>query len=257
MACMHRIKRRCFFLLWLLVSGFTHGETVTIKADYWYPYNGEPNSPQPGYMIELAQLILEPLGFTVEYRQLNWQRALSSTLIGTTDCVVGATKKEAPNLVFAQLPWGVSETQVYVRHTDPWRYHDLESFTGRKTGLILGYIYGEELDGYFQTHKGELFDYISGDNPMQQNIHKLMAGRIDGLLETEPVMDATLTKLGLSTKIIKAGVIGETEALYLACNGYQARSQQIVRLVNEHMPTLFASQRFTQLLEKYGIESWQ
>ena len=32
---------------------------VTIRADNWYPMNGEPSADQPGYMIELATAIFK------------------------------------------------------------------------------------------------------------------------------------------------------------------------------------------------------
>lgn len=253
---MHSIRLSRFIVLTLLTACASHAEKVSIRADAWYPYNGIPNTSDPGYMIELAQMIFEPFGFEVDYQILNWQRSVSNAQMGTTDCVIGVSKEEAPQLVFAELPWGVAQSQVYVKQTDPWQYAGLASFEGRRTGLILGYHYTEPFDGYFKTYQGQLFEYISGDNPLQQNIRKLLADRIQGMIETTTVMDAMLKKMGLSQQIRKAGVIGEAEDVYIACNGYQQHSQKIMSIINQQMPILLESGQVSDVLNKYGVTQW-
>lgn len=243
-------------VLLLLAIPPCHADKISIRADIWYPYNGMPNAQNPGYMVELAQLIFMPLGYEVDYQVLNWQRAVSNAQIGISDCVIGASKEEAPQLVFAQLPWGVAQSQIYVKQTDPWQYVDLASFNGRKTGLVLGYTYGEPFDGYFKTHKGRLFEYITGEDPVMQNIQKLQAGRIQGVIETSTVMDAILSKLQLTQQIRKAGMIGEGDAVYIACNGYQPHSQKIIEIIDQQMPILMESGQVHNLLNKYGVSPW-
>ena len=43
----------------VLTAGFATAATITLRADSWGPYNEEPKSAQPGYMIEVAKLIFE------------------------------------------------------------------------------------------------------------------------------------------------------------------------------------------------------
>ena len=43
----------------VLTAGFATAATITIRADSWAPYNEEPKSAQPGYMIDVAKLIFE------------------------------------------------------------------------------------------------------------------------------------------------------------------------------------------------------
>ena len=51
---MHRVWLVLLFLSCPVVS---LADTVTLRADEWYPYNGDPDAERPGYMIELAQTI--------------------------------------------------------------------------------------------------------------------------------------------------------------------------------------------------------
>lgn len=47
----------------LIAASFTvQAEEISIRADVWYPHNGEPTSAAPGYMIEIAKAVLGPAG---------------------------------------------------------------------------------------------------------------------------------------------------------------------------------------------------
>ncbi|MDX1695915.1 MAG: ABC transporter substrate-binding protein, partial [Ketobacteraceae bacterium] len=59
---------------------------LSIRADRWYPMNGDPYAEKPGYMIELARLIMADHGYKVDYRILPWKRALKYVAKGRADC---------------------------------------------------------------------------------------------------------------------------------------------------------------------------
>jgi polar amino acid transport system substrate-binding protein len=63
----------------LVVS--VQAQTISIRADYWYPMNGDPNSDKPGYMIDLAKAIFEPQGIAVDYQLMPWSRAIQETRV--------------------------------------------------------------------------------------------------------------------------------------------------------------------------------
>jgi len=42
-------------LLSLFLISPAIADTITIRADVWCPYNCEPDSEKPGYMIEIVQ----------------------------------------------------------------------------------------------------------------------------------------------------------------------------------------------------------
>jgi polar amino acid transport system substrate-binding protein len=48
-----------FVLVCGLCSTFSYADVVSIRADAWYPINGDAGSEAPGYMIEIAEVIFK------------------------------------------------------------------------------------------------------------------------------------------------------------------------------------------------------
>ena len=42
-------------------------EVGTLRADSWYPYNGDPKAENPGYMVEVARLAFAKAGYQLDY----------------------------------------------------------------------------------------------------------------------------------------------------------------------------------------------
>ena len=80
--------------------GFASDANVLrIRADSWMPFNGDPASEKPGYVVEVLREIFGPLGIKVDYQIMPWASALKAAEAGEIDGVIGANKKEAVNLV--------------------------------------------------------------------------------------------------------------------------------------------------------------
>ncbi len=248
---------RIFCLLLSLLSMPSLAATLHIRADEWYPMNGEPQSELPGYMIELAQHIFEPMGINVDYQLLPWKRALAEARKGSVDCVVGALKEEAPDFIYPQHHWGIDQASVYVLKQDNWRFKgQLSEFSKRSTGVILGYFYGDGLDEYITQHSGNSMQVVTGEKPLQQNISKLLAGRINGMIETNSVMKSHLKHLQISHKIIVAGSVGLPAAMYIACSPIKLNSQRYVNIIDQAMPKLRKSGKLKSILARYGLPLW-
>lgn len=103
------------FALVALSTTAMANQTISIRADNWYPMNGNPESNLPGYMIELARAIFKQHGYEVNYETMPWKRALSTVKTGKHDCVVGAYKEDAPGFVFPTESWGMDQADFFVK----------------------------------------------------------------------------------------------------------------------------------------------
>jgi len=92
--------KRLALIALLSTSISAWSETLTIRADEWFPMNGDPDSSNPGYMIDFAKAVFEPKGIKVDYALMPWKRALYEVRKGNNDCVVGAYESEAPGFLF-------------------------------------------------------------------------------------------------------------------------------------------------------------
>lgn len=246
---------RCLSVIMLAVFAINlHAQTISIRADYWYPMNGDPTSEKPGYMIELAKAIFEPQGITVDYQLKPWSRSIQETRIGKSDCVVGAYKVSVPDFIFPKQHWGLDQTLFYTLANDDWRYlGDVRALDKRKMGVISDYSYGKKLDEIFIKINAQS---AKGDNALETNIKKILTGRIDTMIESHYVMANKLMEMQLSDKIISAGDTQQGAPMYLACTPNTTRTQKFITLVNQAMPKLKASGQLQKILSTYNIESW-
>ena len=72
-------------LLFLALAFPASGAELRLVADEWFPYNGRPGAPNEGYMIDLARRIAADAGERVDYRTLDWRRALEEVRAGRAD----------------------------------------------------------------------------------------------------------------------------------------------------------------------------
>lgn len=252
------MKLKYLYGLMLISSSFfAHSDVLTIRADAWYPMNGDPHAPNPGYMIDLAKVILEPEGIEVEYQISPWKRAVYDALSGNIDCIVGATMEEAKGLLLPDHSWGLAISALYILSDDPWRVSDLEDLLNRRTGLVTGYEYGDELDPFFEKNKGKAFQFVSGEDPLKLNLTKLLARKIDGVLETTSVMDAYIKANDLQGRVINGGELGPRLPLYIACTDKYARTRKAIQLFNAALPRMRANGELANILGTYGLIDWE
>ncbi len=240
----------------LVFTGFASADTITIRADSWYPINGDPGSDKPGYMIELAKKILGDAGHTVDYRLMPWERAVDEVRQGNIDCVVGAYIEDAPDFVYPSESWGLDESRFFVKQGDPWRFEGLDSLANIKLGLIGGYAYGEDFDQYIEANP-DVGQFVKGDNALEKNIKKILGGRITATVESPLVMQAKLKDMGLQADIVAAGNLGEPSDMFIACSPAKSSSKALVELIDTGTQNLRASGELQDILDKYGLPDWK
>lgn len=246
---------RCLglFLLAVLFPLALRAEPVTVRADEWMPVNGDPAGERAGFAIDLLRAVFEPLGMQVDYRLSGWSRSLDLVRSGEIDCVVGAFKPEAPELVYPQTPLGYDITAFYVRHDDDWRYDGIASLAERQVATIADYSYGEPVDAWLAATPDQV-QVMHGLKPLARNLQKLLSGRVDVLVESPLIMDWMLKSQGLGERVREAGRADmEYTPLWLACSPKRARSADLVRLFDEGVARLVASGDIIPLMGRYGL----
>ncbi len=248
-----------FLSVWIFAC-FTlnvSAETISIRADDWFPMNGNPNDLKPGYMIELAKAIFTPLSVTVDYKMMPWERALHEARAGNIDCVVGAYKDDAPDFVFPNEHWGLDETSFFVQKSDQWKFDgNLENLSKRKVGVITGYAYDDEFDAMAEKLKGVAFQFMTGDGALDKNIKKLLAGRLDTLVESTAVFNSKTQEMGVQKQVKSAGSLTEAVPMYIACTPNSEKSKRLMKMVDDAMPKLRGDGTLTKIMSNYGLDAW-
>jgi polar amino acid transport system substrate-binding protein len=241
-----------------LTAGFATAATITVRADSWAPYNEEPNSAQPGYMIELAKLIFEAKGHEVDYQLMPWSRSLDAVGKGTYDAVVGTDPEESPDFVFPAEPLGVNKNGFYVKKGSSWKYEGIDSIKQIRLGIIDGYGYYSDLDSYIEESKksGKLFA-ATGEDALPKLIKMLKAGRLDAVIENINVMTHELNEEKLSGAIVQAGSPNSEAPLYMAFSPAKESSKEYAKILDAGIVELRSSGKLQKILAKYGLKDWK
>jgi polar amino acid transport system substrate-binding protein len=246
----------------LLSASSVFADDISIRADYWYPFNGKPNSTKPGYLIEIAEQALTEAGHTVHYQLMPWDDAIGSARKGLVDCVAGVSKKEAADFIFPDVSMGMADTGFFVRYGEysQWRYRNVDSFNGMRIGIIDGvfYINDTAFADYIEQNAQTDKVYIAkGDEPLQDLMNKLASKEIDMLLETPEVFSAISHERGVFLLFDQADRLNSPGAVYIACSPKNKHSATYVKLISNKLVAMRKSGELDSLLKKYHLQDWQ
>ena len=238
------------------MSTVISAQTITLSADVWEPYNGKPESAKPGYAVEMIKTIFAKKGITVNYTVLPWARAVDAASKGEIAGVFGALTDDAPGFVFPKEEINVSRSSFITVKSGSWNYEGIESVKKIKIGAVADYSYFDEIDSYFETAIAPSVQKMSGDNPLDQNFKKLVAGRIDVLIEDANVIDFYLASTKQAALIRKAGTVGN-EKIFIAFSPKNPKSAEYAKILDEGIVEMRKNGQLKALLANYGLSDWK
>ena len=243
--------------LLLSVAPGLAGDTITLRADIWDPYNGDPASDRPGFMIEVARKVFEKAGYTVDYQVdgWTWERSLEEAKKGSIDGIVGAAKSDAEDFVFPSEALCKQRMSFLVKKGNAWRFSGVDSLSSIRLGVISGYAYDDDIDAYIEKNKDneDLIQSVQDDNALELNIKKLAAGRIDAVIEDAAVFNTKARSLNLDGQFELAGDASSDDELYIAFSPAKPSSTRYAEVLTAGIKEMKASGELQQLLDKYGI----
>lgn len=258
-----KIKKISLFIIMLVVftvfqtSSETCADVITLVADEWCPYNCVPNTDTPGFMIEIAKYAFERLGHTIHYTLIPWTRAIRGTREGHYDGIVGTGRKETHDFVFPEHELGFAVHIFYVKQGAAWKYTGLGSLEQISLGVIRDYSYGNLYETYIKPNKADenRIQMVSGNTGLIRNIKKLLAGRIDALVEDRAVFQYFLYQTKTPDRFAEAGVAYE-EKVYIAFSPDHPHAQRYAKILSDAIVELRTSGKLDTILGKYGLRDW-
>jgi polar amino acid transport system substrate-binding protein len=239
-------------------SGALQADTITVRADDWFPVNGKPKSQEEGVYIDLLRAILEPAGHQVDYQLLTWDDAVENVRSGRDDCVVGAARSDAPDLLFVAKPWMTFDNVFYAKVERSLQIRGLSDLEPLKLGVIEGYSYGDALDAYLESNRDNpdrIQIVASGRNPLAVQVNRLVTGKIDVTVESSVVMQSHLRKARLHERLVPVGSMGENQHIFVACSPAKPSLRPIIDTINRGFDQLQADGRLNAFYSKYGLSS--
>lgn len=253
------------FILSLILSIFstlniTFADTIKLAADTWYPFNGDPNSSKPGYLIEVAKAIFERRGHTVEYRVTPWTQAIEDARKGYIDGIIGPEKTDAPDFIFPSEPLGKIRDAFFVKAESSWTFTGIPSLSNQRLGYIIDYSYNDEVDKYIRENSGNprLVQGISENRGVNRNIVKMLLGRLDVVIEVPEVFWGTVEQMSLKQdKFKEVGREEQHTEVFIAFSPSSKRSAQYARTLSYGINLMRKNGKLKEILDRYGISDWK
>lgn len=234
---------------------------LRLVGDNWCPYNCDPRQGTKGYMVDLLNKALGA-DYRVDYALMPWTRALQAVQRGERDILLATTPGTTPNLLLSQ-PMGIDRTCFFIPATTTWTYRNLADLSQKRIGVIQDYKYDNDgpidrLISRYRATRDPRVDLAVGDDALGSNFRKLLAGRMDVVLENELVGAYTIRLMGLGSSLKLAGC--DTTALGTVHVAMSPKSKQATALLAQIDTTvrqLRETKALAQILQPYGITDWQ
>ncbi len=240
------------------VSAPARADTISIRADIWCPYNCDPKGDKPGYAIEIAKEIFGKAGHQIDYQQLNWARALEQVRTGAFTAAVGAAKTDAPDFVFPAAEVGMSSNVFAIRKGESFDYKDLSSLDGKVMAVVNDYTYADEVNDYITKNikDPKKIQAASGDSALVTNLNKLVAKRVDLVLEDQNVLQNTINEQKMEDKAsVVVGTLPVTQ-VYLAFSPANPKSKEYAELFDKGLAEMRSNGKLAAILAKYNLKDW-
>lgn len=235
-------------------------DTITLRADDWCPYTCAPNGGKPGYLIEVAREVFGKAGHTVNYEFLPWSRALLEVRNGDVAGAAGAGRGDLPEGVFHKVNLGRNANALALRDGFAFTYGGVASLEALRLGVVANYSYDSgELDAYIKLHgdtgTGRI-EAVTGTEAQSSNIRKLLAGRIDAVLENESVLRLAISEMQ-PKPALRLVPVGNPDEIYIVFSPKNPKSQGYADLLDAGIAELRANGRLAAILTSYGLSDWQ
>jgi polar amino acid transport system substrate-binding protein len=257
-----RVAACAALVLVLGAAPAAHADAIKLRADSWCPYNCDPASDHPGFLIEIARALLAPAGHSIDYRTMPWSRALTEVRKGRIHGVVGALQSEAPDLVYGRLPLAIDDSGFAVKKGVAFKYQGPASLNPYRIAVVVDYNYdGGEIDAYLkeQSEAKDNKDHIqfnAGDDVGVANLRKLMAGRVDIVMDSAVVLNYLVHQLNLTDKV-DIVPLGHPNEIYIAFSPADPRAPGWAELLAAGLDPLRQSGELAAILARYSVTDWQ
>lgn len=231
-------------------------QRITLVTDEWCPFNCQPDSAQPGVMIEIARTIFAKQRIEVDYKILPWSEAIEAVRAGKYDGILGTSKSDAPDFVFPKYATAQMYVHFYTLPNNDWRYVNTESLKRIRLGVVRGYTYGEPLDSYIKDHADDpkRLAVSDADDALAINLDLLQQGKIDAIAEDQSVMAYKLATMNLANQLVDVGDLGHTEAtnLFIAFSPKGLQSRRYAAMLDEAIGPMRQRGELKAIFDLYG-----
>lgn len=227
-------------------------KTINLSIIDWCPAIC-PDKKDKGYILEQVNSIYKAAGYSVNFKNYSWTRAIKEVKTGKLDALLSPVKEEAPNLIYPNRELGFQETCFFVRNTDNWMFNGIKSLKQKR---VIAMIENNSLINYdnFAKKNPQIFHYVPFNDYINKVLKMMNYGRINTFVFTKTETNYHLNKIKKASKFKNAGCVSKAK-LYIAFNPKNRyRSKKLSDTFDEGMEKLKKSGERESILKKYFVE---
>lgn len=232
-------------------------DTITLRSDLWCPYNCEPGGTPPGYLIDIAKAVFEAAGAKVDYQLMPYDEAIEAVRQGKVTAVLGAARKDAPDLHFPQTSQSYSTYAFATARGSGFKYTGPDSLKGKRLGVIANYTYGEDLDAYIAANSGTgAVVTVSSEDATRDLVMLLAERKVDVIVEGDAVLEYMIKQLDLAN-LFELDVASDGAPIYIAFTPNDPKAVEHAKRLDAGLAELRKSGKLAEILRQYGMKDWE
>jgi len=210
-----------------------------------------PDGAPVGAAVDVVREVFKHLDMSINIRVYPWTRSLQLVREGKADAIFTAYRKpdREEYLDYTSEILINQVVSLYVKADSKRKFKgDLRELKGASIGVVSTISYGEKFDRAVEKYKLTL----ERVNEFQQNLKKLVSGRIDFLVSNSYTAAVELERLGLQSEIKEMPVPVEVTPSYLAFS--KAKSHKmLVPKFDEALRKVKASGKYAEILARFKV----
>lgn len=233
-----------------LLSSFASAESYSLVTLQYPPYQYEENGVVDGIVVRILNRAFEIAGHEIEIEVMPWKRAIKMAKEGEADAIFTAYKT-AERETFLDYSTVVVMEQVVSVFTQPDTNIGYDGTMGSladvSLGLVSGLSYGATVDDAIAAGTFQQVDYA---NTSEQNVTKLIKGRIDALIMNRYNALHMASELGSAHTIKEADPEISSVPSYIAFS--KAKNHQELRdAIDAALQQMIDSGEYQTLIDGY------
>jgi len=235
-------------LVLLLMAHAAAAQNLRLVADAWPPFT-DVNLLNNGLATDLVSTALSRAGYTTQYEQVPWARALNGVGEGRYDVLVNAWFNEDRTRV-GQFSgeYLLNRIRFLKRKHSDIEYDSVQKLHGRTIAVVRGYAYSAAFDDDLQLRKVPALDF-------DMALRMLAAGRVELTLEDEYVARFNLSRespeIRDSVEFLPNSL--SENSLHILVSLRNPNHQQIVADFDREIAAMKADGSYAQLLKLHGL----
>lgn len=222
----------CTAILLVLMSAAVQAEPVKLANGEWAPYQSE-QLKNGGFITQFTKEAFAAAGYEVEFAYMPWTRGYEDAKDGKYDGSIIWSKnaEREADFLFSEPIIRLS-TSLFQQKGKNMPISGMSDLAGKRVGGMIGYTYGtEEME-----EAGQL--KIQRVSDAENNMQKLMHGRLDFVLEDTDVGKELILNMNIGDKIEANPTTINQRDYYLIISKKSPRAQELIDAFNRGMAKL-------------------